>query len=65
MMAHDAVPGENRCPKRFTIPYLRWWIGGLLFMMTVINYIDRQTLGALSPYLKEEFDWTTRITRLF
>jgi len=58
MMAHDAVPGEDSCPKRFTIPYLRWWIGGLLFMMTVINYIDRQTLGALSPYLKEEFGWT-------
>ena len=37
---------------------LRWWIGGLLFASTVINYIDRQTLSLLAPYLKIEFRWT-------
>lgn len=37
---------------------LRWWIGGLLFLSTVINYIDRQTLNVLAPYLKTEFNWT-------
>jgi ACS family hexuronate transporter-like MFS transporter len=37
---------------------LRWWIGGLLFLSTTINYIDRQTLSVLAPYLKEEFVWT-------
>lgn len=47
----------TRPTRRFIIP-LRWWIGILLFMVTVINYIDRQTLGALSPYLKEEFGWS-------
>src|SRR5437660_9412516 len=36
------------------IPYLRWWIGGLLFAMTVINYIDRQTINVLAPILKKE-----------
>jgi len=41
-----------------TIPRLRWWIGGLLFASTVINYIDRQTLNVLAPILKEEFSWT-------
>lgn len=40
------------------IPSLRWWIGGLLFASTVINYIDRQTLSLLAPYLKIEFHWT-------
>ena len=40
------------------IPHLRWWIGGLLFASTVINYIDRQTLSFLAPYLKKEFAWT-------
>jgi ACS family hexuronate transporter-like MFS transporter len=40
------------------IPSLRWWIGGLLFASTVINYIDRQTLSLLAPYLKLEFHWT-------
>src|SRR5579864_3521469 len=37
---------------------LRWWIGGLLFASTVINYIDRQTLALLAPYLKLQYLWT-------
>jgi ACS family hexuronate transporter-like MFS transporter len=41
-----------------TIPSLRWWIGALLFASTVINYIDRQTLSLLAPYLKQDFHWT-------
>ncbi|MBI4891254.1 MAG: MFS transporter [Acidobacteria bacterium] len=40
------------------ISNLRWWIGGVLFASTVINYIDRQTLSVLAPYLKSEFRWT-------
>jgi MFS transporter, ACS family, aldohexuronate transporter len=43
---------------RKPIPSLRWWIGGLLFASTVINYIDRQTLSLLAPYLKVEYHWT-------
>ena len=41
-----------------SISALRWWIGGLLFASTVINYIDRQTLSLLAPYLKLEYHWT-------
>jgi ACS family hexuronate transporter-like MFS transporter len=37
---------------------LRWWICALLFASTVINYIDRQTLALLSPYLKQIYHWT-------
>ncbi|HVN18582.1 MAG TPA: MFS transporter [Dongiaceae bacterium] len=40
------------------ISSLRWWIGGLLFASTVINYIDRQTLSLLAPYLKLQYHWT-------
>ncbi|MGC1638946.1 MAG: MFS transporter, partial [Candidatus Acidiferrales bacterium] len=40
------------------ISSLRWWIGGLLFASTAINYIDRQTLSLLAPYLKQEYHWT-------
>src|SRR3954451_9157113 len=40
------------------IRHLRWYIGGLLFLSTVINYIDRQTLSVLAPTLKSEFHWT-------
>lgn len=43
---------------RRPISSLRWWIGGLLFASTVINYIDRQTLSLLAPYLKLQYHWT-------
>jgi ACS family hexuronate transporter-like MFS transporter len=52
-------PDEPNAP-RFVVPNLRWWIGGLLFASTVINYIDRQTLNILAPYLKAEYRWTNR-----
>ncbi len=39
------------------IERLRWWIGGLLFASTVLNYLDRQTLSVLAPYLKVEYRW--------
>lgn len=35
--------------------HLRWWIAGLLFAATAINYIDRQTLSVLSPFIREQF----------
>ncbi|MEP7364225.1 MAG: MFS transporter [Acidobacteriota bacterium] len=33
---------------------LRWLIAGLLFLATVINYIDRQTLSVVAPVLTRE-----------
>src|SRR5260370_13077018 len=44
--------------KSRPIPHLRWRIGALLFASTVINYIDRQTLSLLAPYLKQDYHWT-------
>jgi len=38
--------------------HLRWYIGGLLFLSTVVNYIDRQTLNVLAPHLKTEYGWS-------
>jgi ACS family hexuronate transporter-like MFS transporter len=40
------------------IPNLRWWIAGLVFSSTVINYVDRQTLSVLAPRLTKEFHLT-------
>ena len=53
-----ALADETRAPRARAIPSLRWWIGGLLFTSTVINYIDRQTLSILGPYLKLDYHWT-------
>jgi ACS family hexuronate transporter-like MFS transporter len=44
--------------KKAPIKHLRWYIGGLLFLSTVINYIDRQTLNVLAPYIKAEYQWS-------
>jgi ACS family hexuronate transporter-like MFS transporter len=33
---------------------IRWWIVGLLFFVTLINYVHRQTLSVLSPTLRTE-----------
>src|SRR5262249_40519774 len=48
---------QERRPAR-SIPSLRWWIGGILFASTIINYIDRQTLSLLAPFLKHDYHWT-------
>jgi len=36
---------------------LRWYICGLLFFATTVNYIDRQVLGILKPVLERELGW--------
>lgn len=38
-----------------TIRGLRWWIIGMICMLTVINYIDRMTLSVLAPTIRDEF----------
>lgn len=37
---------------------LRWWLCGLLFLATTINYVDRQILGILAAPLQKEAGWT-------
>src|SRR5262245_19755078 len=51
------LPSPPTTDQRY-IPNLRWWIGGLLFASTVINYIDRQTLSSLSLFLIPKYHWT-------
>lgn len=46
-------PITNINPGRY-----RWRILSLLFFATTINYIDRQVLGILKPYLENELGWT-------
>src|SRR6185436_10530617 len=36
----------------------RWTICGLLFVVTTINYVDRQVLSILAPTLQRELGWT-------
>jgi len=36
----------------------RWRIVALLFFATTINYIDRQVIGILKPYISEDLGWS-------
>src|SRR5262252_6820954 len=37
--------------------HYRWYICGLLFFATTINYIDRQVIGVLAPELQNVIGW--------
>src|SRR5215470_620538 len=37
--------------------HYRWYICGLLFFATTINYIDRQVIGVLAPELQRSIGW--------
>jgi MFS transporter, ACS family, hexuronate transporter len=42
----------------FRIRRLRWFICGLLFAATVLNYIDRQVFSILAPDLQRDIGWS-------
>ena len=42
-------------PIKIAAPRLRWFMIGLVFWATMINYMDRQTLSVVAPVLRDEF----------
>lgn len=38
--------------------HYRWRIVALLFFATTINYVDRQVIGILKPYISKDLGWT-------
>src|SRR5258708_37819319 len=42
----------------FKLPGLRWWIAGLIFLATLINYIDRLTISVLAPVITHDLGLT-------
>lgn len=47
-MLGEKVKGTD---STLVIPGLRWWISGLVFLATLISYIDRLTLSVLAPVI--------------
>jgi MFS transporter, ACS family, hexuronate transporter len=58
LLNNSTYSGGSDSPRARPIRNLRWWIGGVLFASTVVNFIDRQSLNALAPILKVEYKWT-------
>jgi MFS transporter, ACS family, hexuronate transporter len=46
--------------RRSPIPGLRWWIIGLIFLVTCINYIDRSSIGLLVTQFGPDIGITSR-----
>jgi len=57
-MTDPRVIQENLTSVRRIIRHLRWWIAAVLFISTIINYLDRQTLSLLAPFLKVQYHWS-------
>jgi len=45
-------------PSGFKLRGLRWWIIGLIFLATLINYIDRLTISVLAPVITRDLGLT-------
>jgi ACS family hexuronate transporter-like MFS transporter len=41
-----------------TLSNFRWYICGLLFYATTVNYVDRMVLGILKPTISRDLGWT-------
>ena len=52
-MHSPATYAAPRLPARSE--QLRWWMLGLLFLITVINFVDRQALSVVAPLLRSNF----------
>src|SRR5436190_13986724 len=57
----SALPAERARVAPAAAPrrgYYRWIICSLLFLATTINYVDRQVIGILKPFLQTRFGWS-------
>jgi len=54
-MPNDPLPARTDTNSVFRPSRLRWWVVTLLFFVTALNYVDRQTLSVLAPTLRDEF----------
>lgn len=53
-----AETARRETPRGRPIANLRWYICGLLFFATTINYVDRQVLSLLKPVLEKDLGWS-------
>jgi len=54
----DPRPKSQSLEARFKLRGLRWWIVGLIFLATLINYIDRLTISVLAPVITRDLGLT-------
>jgi ACS family hexuronate transporter-like MFS transporter len=52
------IDNPSTTNSRSPIGKYRWTICSLIFFATTINYLDRQVISLLKPFLEKEFHWT-------
>src|SRR5271170_175205 len=61
-MSGDISATSTSIPKALnqtrTHSYIRWWVCGLLFAATTINYMDRLVMAVLAPTFEKLHFWT-------
>ena len=57
-MIPGAIDELEQTSQAATIRARRWWVLALLFAITVINFIDRQTVSVLAPVLRQTMHLT-------
>ena len=50
----DLLSSMTDSPKS-AIPQWKWYVVGMMLFATMINYMDRQTLGSVSTFIKADF----------
>src|SRR6185369_7959132 len=50
------APASPLSMTKTAIPGLRWWIIGLVFLATLINFIDRLTISVLAPVITAQLE---------
>ena len=53
-----SLPKNTTTEKAPILSNVRWTIVALLFFATTINYIDRQVIGILKPYIAGDLGWS-------
>src|SRR5256885_16032597 len=57
MTQGDPVVSPPVTVRERTVAHFRWYICGLLFYATTVNYMDRMVLGILKPTIAHDLGW--------
>ncbi len=58
MTQGDPVVSPPATTRERTGSHFRWYVCGLLFYATTVNYVDRMVLGILKPTIARDLGWT-------
>lgn len=55
---NNVLPVTDTSTSRPAVGHYRWRVCAMLFAITTMNYLSRQVLGVLAPYLQQHLGWS-------